>query len=404
MCYDYLSIIYANDCARSVRLANRRRSALFRTRGSSVLPSGLLCSVQRIALCCPADCSVLYDAAQQHQTEPSAPLPCLFLPSLPFPAFLAFPCFLILPFSFPFPFFSFLFSLKSFCPLLLLPIFFALSLQKPKKQCLPMDEETLKQKLMYAGPKIASMNRRLEGHDYQARQIYLITMCVERRRPLFGEMVGDVRQPLGAPDAPRLSPSALGEAIIENWQGMLARIPEMKGIVFQLMPDHFHGILFVTERLSRSLGKILNGFKVGCRHDYLALCPEEYAADKLRQHQDENRQDRRHGILYEANYNDKVLLREGQLNAWIRYVMDNPRRLLVKREHPEFFRVQRSLEWKGMTFSALGNRFLLRKPFYIQIQCSRSLTEQQIEAEKAKALALYRQGAILVSPSISPGE
>ena len=267
-----------------------------------------------------------------------------------------------------------------------------------------MDEETLKKKLKYAGPKIASMNRRLEGHDYQARQIYLITMCVERRRPLFGEVVGDVRQPLGAPDAPRLSPSALGEAIIENWQGMLARIPEMKGIVFQLMPDHFHGILFVTERLSRSLGKILNGFKVGCRHDYLALCPKEYAADKLRQHQDENRQDRRHGILYEANYNDKVLLREGQLDAWIRYVMDNPRRLLVKREHPEFFRVQRSLEWKGMTFSALGNRFLLRKPFYIQIQCSRSLTEQQIEAEKAKALALYRQGAILVSPSISPGE
>lgn len=189
MCYDYLSIIYANDCARSVRLANRRRSALFRTRGSSVLPSGLLCSAQRIALCCSAACSVLYDAAQQHQTEPSAPLPCLFLPSLPFPCL---PC-LFLPsssflaslfflssslFSFLFPFF--LFSLKSFCPLLLLPIFFALSLQKPKKQCLPMDEETLKQKLMYAGPKIASMNRRLEGHDYQARQIYLITMCVWR--------------------------------------------------------------------------------------------------------------------------------------------------------------------------------------------------------------------------------
>ena len=267
-----------------------------------------------------------------------------------------------------------------------------------------MDEETLKQKLMYAGPKIASMNRRLEGHDYQARQIYLITMCVERRRPLFGEMVGDVRQPLGAPDAPRLSPSALGEAIIENWQGMLARIPEMKGIVFQLMPDHFHGILFVTEHLSCSLGKMLNGFKVGCRHDYLALCPDEYTADKQRQHQDEHRKDRRHGILYEINYNDKILLREGQLDAWIRYVMDNPRRLLVKREHPEFFRVQRSLTWKAMTFSALGNRFLLRKPFLIQIQCSRSLTEEQIEAEKAKALALCRQGAILVSPSISPGE
>ncbi len=41
-----------------------------------------------------------------------------------------------------------------------------------------MDEETLKKKLKYAGPKIASMNRRLQNHDYQGRQIYLITKCV----------------------------------------------------------------------------------------------------------------------------------------------------------------------------------------------------------------------------------
>ena len=57
-----------------------------------------------------------------------------------------------------------------------------------------------------------------------------------------------------------------------------------------------------------------------------------------------------------------------------------------------------------MTFSALGNRFLLRKPFLVQIQCSRSLTAEQIETKKKAALALCRQGAVLVSPSISPGE
>ena len=123
MCYDYLSIIYANDCARSVRLANRRRSALFRTRGSSVLPSVLLCSAQRLALFCSAACSVLYDAAQQHQT-----LPCLFL------AFLAFSCLprlsllpyssFLLPFS-PSFFLFFSFLLKVFahfcCCLFFLP-------------------------------------------------------------------------------------------------------------------------------------------------------------------------------------------------------------------------------------------------------------------------------------------
>ena len=267
-----------------------------------------------------------------------------------------------------------------------------------------MDEEALKRRKLFAGGKKESMSRRLEGHDYTARCIYLITMVTEGRQPLFGKVVGDVHQPYGYPHAPHTVPTALGEAIIENWQGMLARFPEMSGIAFQLMPDHFHGILFVTDRLSRHIGNILNGFKTGCRHSFQALCPVLYDTAVQRQHPNANRQDHNHGILFAPKYNDKVLLRGGQLDNWIRYLADNPRRLLVKREHPEFFRVQRSLVWKGMTFSALGNRFLLRKPFLVQIQCSRSLTAKQIEAKKKEALALCRQGAVLVSPSISPGE
>ena len=55
-------------------------------------------------------------------------------------------------------------------------------------------------------------------------------------------------------------------------------------------------------------------------------------------------------------------------------------------------------------FSAIGNRFLLDRPVLLQVQCSRSLTEQQIEDTVAHFLALGRQGAVLVSPSISRGE
>ena len=267
-----------------------------------------------------------------------------------------------------------------------------------------MDEDARRRKKLFAGEKKESMSRRLDGHDYRARSFYLITMVTEGRQPLFGEVVGDVHQPYGYPDAPHTVPTALGEAIFSNWEGMLARFPELKGIAFQLMPDHFHAILFVTDHLSRHLGKILNGFKAGCRHSFHALLPVQYDSAVQRQHPDAYRQDRDHGILFAPKYNDKVLLRQGQLDNWIRYLADNPRRLLVKREHPEFFRVQRSLTWKGMTFSALGNRFLLRKPFLVQIQCSRSLTAEQIEAKKKEALALCRQGAVLVSPSISPGE
>ncbi len=52
---------------------------------------------------------------------------------------------------------------------------------------------------------------------------------------------------------------------------------------------------------------------------------------------------------------------------------------LLKREHPDFFRVQRGLKIGGQTFSAIGNRFLLSRPWKIQVQCSRRMTDQQIE-------------------------
>ena len=109
-------------------------------------------------------------------------------------------------------------------------------------------------------------------------------------------------------------------------------------------------------------------------------------------------------MLFARGYNDKLLLREGQLETWVRYLNDNPRRLLMKREHPDLFRVQRNVEAAGMTFSAIGNRFLLDRPVRLQVQCSRRLSEAEIQEQVAHFLTAARQGAVLVSPAISPGE
>ena len=76
----------------------------------------------------------------------------------------------------------------------------------------------------------------------------------------------------------------------------------------------------------------------------------------------------------------------------------------MKREHPDLFRVQRNVEAAGMTFSAIGNRFLLDRPVRLQVQCSRRLSEAEIQEQVAHFLTAARQGAVLVSPAISPGE
>ncbi|MBO5135384.1 MAG: hypothetical protein J6C15_09565, partial [Bacteroidaceae bacterium] len=103
-------------------------------------------------------------------------------------------------------------------------------------------------------------------------------------------------------------------------------------------------------------------------------------------------------------YTDGILGRKGQLNNWLAYLRDNPRRLLMKRLHPEFFRVQRNVQVGSYEFSAIGNRYLLSHPVRLQVQCSRRLTQEEIALQTNHYLGLAKRGAVLVSPSISPGE
>ena len=76
----------------------------------------------------------------------------------------------------------------------------------------------------------------------------------------------------------------------------------------------------------------------------------------------------------------------------------------MKRENPDLFRVQRGLVYAGFSFSAIGNRFLLERPVKLQVQCSRSISDEELRAKLDDSLRAGRQGAVLVSPAISKGE
>ena len=264
-----------------------------------------------------------------------------------------------------------------------------------------MDKETYEKQKPFAGEKIPSMNRRCVGHDYQGRQIYMITMVTEGRRPLFGRVAGRSDGAPGTPDEPRVVLTELGHRVSQNWHDIGVRYPQINVIALQMMPDHFHGILFVREHLDRPLGKVLLGFKQGCNKAFRELVP---SVAVLQQQTQRATADRRHGLFFARGYNDRLLLREGQLDAWLRYLADNPRRLLMKCERPDLFRVQRNLTVGNQQFSAIGNRFLLQRPVRLQVQCSRRLTEAEIEQRVSYFLSATAQGAVLVSPSISPGE
>ena len=152
--------------------------------------------------------------------------------------------------------------------------------------------------------------------------------------------------------------------------------------------------------MEKPLGKVLLGVKQACNQAFREMMPVELVAMA----QIHAQQKRENGLLFAKGFNDKILLRDGQLERWLNYLKDNPRRLLMKRENPELFRVQRGLVYAGQTFSAIGNRFLLERPLKQQVQCSRNITETDLQTKLDDCLQAARQGAVLVSPAISKGE
>ena len=261
------------------------------------------------------------------------------------------------------------------------------------------------------------MGRRLPDFDYSQRRIYEITIVLEDRRPILGRLVkrgeGDWA----------VEPTEIGGIVLACWREIAVRWPQVELIEDQLMPEHFHGVLFVKEQLpkGKSLGNIIGSFKSRSTSEvgkYLAARgegPNEgpgSARGRVRPR------------FWADGYVDTILFGKGQLARMIHYLRDNPRRLGVKREHPELFKVTRELKIEGIgRFSAIGNHFLLTRSAFHQIQVSRryfayardargnllkdappAVATREFEEKLAAALAAGKGGAVLVSPCISQGE
>jgi REP element-mobilizing transposase RayT len=72
----------------------------------------------------------------------------------------------------------------------------------------------------------------MEGKDYSAPGYYFVTLCTDERRRLFGRLVGE-----------QIVLSEFGQAVAKCWAEIPAHFPNVEAGVFQVMPDHFHGIV-----------------------------------------------------------------------------------------------------------------------------------------------------------------
>ena len=105
-----------------------------------------------------------------------------------------------------------------------------------------------------------------------------------------------------------------------------------------------------------------------------------------------------------AYYHERILHAPGQLNRMINYVKDNPRRLWLKTHNPDLFRLHRRTEVCGLSFTSLGNHFLLDWHDNQTVEIPRNATAEQLQKRLQLAMVAAQNGAVTYTAAISKGE
>ena len=293
-----------------------------------------------------------------------------------------------------------------------------------------------------------NMKRRKPWHDYCRKGTYMLTLVVEGRRPVLGRLVipcadaqgvvanADAQEVVANADAQGVvaittpAASAAGAYVELTELGKTIRDEEIRKIsaiynmveVWKLciMPDHIHMIVRVKEDMPKGkhLGSIVAGFKGGCSRAWWRMKP---CADAQGVVENADAQgvvaattpaasaagkeaDNKRPSLFEGGYNDQILLEDGQLENWTHYLDDNPRRLAIKRLHPDYFTTMHHIDIDEWHCQTVGNRFLLDIPQKAAVIVHNAYTDNEYADYKQRWLAYGETGGILVSAAIATRE
>ena len=265
-------------------------------------------------------------------------------------------------------------------------------------------------------------HHRENGWDYRGRAIYHFTLPVEERFPLFGVLEGERAETAFV----RLNP--FGRRVCQ----MLCGLPQfyagkgfaLKVLAQKVMPDHVHLVIQVLEPLPQSIGAVVRGFKSGCTKVYKEMYGSGENAAGVHGNgegnaagghgNDEGRAPVQFARIFAgrgsiwqqdaAYYHERILHAPGQLRRMIDYVKDNPRRLWIKSHNPELFRLHRQTVAAGLSFTSMGNHFLLDWPDRQVVEMSRSATSEEVQERLRTVLATAHNGTITYTAAISKGE
>jgi len=172
---------------------------------------------------------------------------------------------------------------------------------------------------------------RLRGHDYSTAGYYFVTICVQGRKCLLGEIAnGEV---------------VLNDAgmVVENiWMELPSKYPGIRIDTHIIMPNHFHGIIILQSPVGAPLaapsyrqGRITNQGAASSTPTDNKTLGDVIRAFKSISAIGVNKIVGRSGQpLWRRNYYERIIRNEEELHQTRQYVRDNPIQWRTDDENP----------------------------------------------------------------------
>lgn len=297
--------------------------------------------------------------------------------------------------------------------------------------------------------------QRSPGVDYTAGYFF-VTLNVREKYPVLGAVRGRYNASSRAVEDVHLELTAVGRSVEECWSRIPEFYPDVQVLAQVVMPEHFHGLLYLKPGGNHHLGRIIRGFMTGCTHGYwdaleipwreMRQSVELGKCDPLWEEKD-HRESKRGPSLFVRGYNDTIPLTPDEVDTKIEYIRTNPERRIIKgglRDRFAVMRNQRSLNWtedailrglkwdwkltthpdeleqtltelrprlllqpgttaQGLALDYIGYKPLLLEQRKLSLICHRADADC-FEEQAAAVLREARKGAVIVSAFISKKE
>ena len=295
---------------------------------------------------------------------------------------------------------------------------------------------------------------------FSGEGIYFLTFVVVNRKRMFGRLKR-LTHPTPEGHTAVMEASDLGNAIYREFNRIQAIHPSIQILAKQIMPDHFHSVVWCHEGFEGSIKVVARSFSQACsriareyarrqREGNVPLSagtssrslpslsagnssqpdaalsagtssrglpslsalsnraaptsPQTPSIAKMPTLPMEEL-DCGNGarVLFEKPF-IRTLSHKGQLKNIIKYTHNNPDNAIMREENPDLYVIRRGIVINRLKFDTMGKNRLLDFPLRQTVAISRNATEEKIQQMAEQTLREAERGAVTYTVAISEGE